>query len=44
MIAEDLVVHFSGISDPRCAGKVEHLLIDVLVISVCATIAGAESW
>jgi len=44
MTADDLKVHFSGINDPRCAGKVEHRLMDVLVIAVCATIAGAESW
>jgi hypothetical protein len=29
---------------PPCSGKVEHLLIDILVIAVCAVIAGAESW
>ena len=44
MMADDLVAHFSEIDDPRCAGKVEHRLMDVLVIAVCATIAGAESW
>jgi len=44
MAAGDLVAHFSGIHDPRCAGKIEHRLMDVLVIAVCATIAGAESW
>jgi predicted transposase YbfD/YdcC len=44
MAADDLVAHFSGIDDPRCAGKIEHRLMDVLVIAVCATIAGAESW
>ena len=44
MMADDLVTHFSAIDDPRCAGKVEHHLMDVLVIAVCATIAGSESW
>ncbi len=32
------------IEDPRCSGKVEHRLIDILVIAVCAVIACAESW
>jgi hypothetical protein len=41
---EKLVEHFSAIEDPRCAGKVEHRLIDILVIAVCAVIACAESW
>ena len=43
MTGEALVVYFSEIEDPRWAGKVEHRLLDVLVIAVCATIAGAES-
>src|SRR5512134_1366126 len=44
MSVEKLVEHFSGLGDPRCAGKVEHRLIDILVIAVCAVIACAESW
>jgi hypothetical protein len=36
--------HFAGLEDPRCTGKIEHLLIDILVIAVCAVVAGAESW
>ena len=35
---------FSTLEDPRCGGKIEHRLIDILVIAVCAVIAGAESW
>ena len=34
-----LVEHFSALEDPRCAGKVDHRLIDILVIAVCAVIA-----
>jgi hypothetical protein len=44
MSIENLAQYFSTIKDPRCSGKVEHRLIDVLVIAVCAVIAGAESW
>ena len=43
MSVEKLVEHFSGLEDPRCAGKVDHRLIDILVIAVCAVIACAES-
>lgn len=43
MSAKKLVEHFGGLEDPRCTGKIEHLLIDILVIAVCAVIAGAES-
>ena len=44
MSVEKLVEHFSVLEDPRCSGKVEHRLIDILVIAVCAVIACAESW
>jgi len=37
---EGLVEQFATLSDPRCAGKVEHRLVDVLVIMVCAVVAG----
>jgi predicted transposase YbfD/YdcC len=39
-----LIEHFAAIEDPRQPGKVEHRLIDILVIAVCAVIAGAESY
>jgi hypothetical protein len=41
MSVETLVEHFSALEDPRCTGKVEHRLIDILVIAVCAVIACA---
>ena len=44
MAIERLVGHFGAVSDPRCRRKVEHPLIDILVIAVCAVIACAESW
>ena len=39
-----LVTCFSELDDPRCAGKIEHRLMDIMVIAVCAVIAGADSW
>src|SRR3712207_7888890 len=44
MALERLVGHFGAVGDPRCRGKVEHRLTDILVIAVCAVIACAESW
>jgi len=35
---------FSTVEHPRCSGKVEHRLVDVLAIAVCAVTACAESW
>ena len=39
-----LLHHFSALEDPRCAGKVEHQLLDIVVIAVCAVLACAESF
>src|SRR3954464_895106 len=44
MSIESLVRHLGVVEDPRCQGKIEHRLIDILVIAVCAVIACAESW
>jgi DDE_Tnp_1-associated len=44
MSVRTLVEELSALEDPRCRGKVEHRLIDIPVIAVCAVIAGAESW
>ena len=44
MAIERLVGHFEAVRDPRCGGKIEHRLTDILVIAVCAVIACAESW
>ncbi len=39
---EGLVEQFASSDDPRCPGKVEHRLVDVLGIAVCAVVAEAE--
>ncbi len=44
MSIESLGQYFNAIEDPRCSGKVEHRLIDVLIIAVSSVIACAESW
>ena len=40
----DLLECLGGVGDPREAAKVEHRLIDVLAITVCAVLAHAESF
>ena len=40
----ELLDSFSELEDPRCDYKVEHNLLDILVITICAVIACAESW
>src|SRR3954468_16802872 len=41
---EALITAFETIEDPRCAWKVEHRLLDILVIAVCAVLGEAESF
>jgi hypothetical protein len=46
MSVEKPAKHFSALGDPQCAGKVEHCLIDILVMryAVCAAIVCVKSW
>ena len=41
---ETLISEFEAIEDPRCDWKVEHRLVDILVIAVCAVVGEAESF
>jgi len=37
-----LVQRLNRIEDPRVTGRCDHVLVDILLIALCATIAGAE--
>lgn len=39
-----LTKHFAHLADPRVERTKLHVLLDVVVIALCAVIAGAESW
>src|SRR3954452_10675203 len=39
-----LIKELAAIEDPRCGWKVEHRLLDILVIAVCAVLGEAESF
>ena len=39
-----LQVYFKTLPDPRMEAKCDHLLIDIISLSICATIAGANDW
>ncbi len=41
---EALISQFAQIEDPRCPWRIEHKLIDILVIAVCAVLGEAESF
>ena len=36
--------HFDSLPDPREPGLVEHKLLDIIIIAICAVICGADSW
>jgi hypothetical protein len=39
-----IVEHFGRLTDPRVEERVEHRLLDIIVIAICGVICGAESW
>jgi predicted transposase YbfD/YdcC len=40
MIAE----HFRDVKDPRTGRRVDHFLMEIITIAICAVICGADSW
>ena len=40
----DIVEHFADLDDPRQRANQEHKFIDILVITICAAICGADDW
>jgi predicted transposase YbfD/YdcC len=43
-VLEALITQLETIEDPRCEWRVEHRLLDILVIAVCAVLGEAESF
>jgi len=43
-LKQTLFDHFSSIPDPRVVRTRRHLLIDIIVITICAILCGADSW
>lgn len=43
-VLKSLEHHFKELSDPRAEERVEHKLIDLLVIAICAVVGGANDW
>jgi len=42
--SSNIVDHFMRLEDPRIDRTKYHLLIDIIVITLCATICGADGW
>lgn len=39
-----LEIHFRSLTDPRAEHSIEHRLIDIVLITICAVICGADNW
>jgi hypothetical protein len=39
-----LLEHFKNLEDPRAEHLVEHRLLDIIALCICAVICGADSW
>src|SRR5262245_2632749 len=44
MAALSFFRHFYNLQDPRCLSRTTYRLLDLVFITVCATIAGADDW
>jgi predicted transposase YbfD/YdcC len=43
-LAAPLIEHFAQVEDPRSDLGKRHLLLDIIVIAICAVICGADDW
>jgi len=43
-LSESILLYFSGVEDPRVEGRCRHLFLEMIFISVCAVLCGAESF
>ncbi len=41
---ERLIDSFSSLPNPRVIGRTRHNLIDIMVLTVCAVLCGADDW
>lgn len=42
--AQSITKHFAAISDPRTGNAKQHVLLDIIVIAICAAVCGADTW
>ena len=36
--------HFANLTDPRLERKQEHKLLDIVAVSICGVMCGADGW
>lgn len=39
-----IVKHFTDVEDPRQGRRKDHLLLDIIIVAICAVICGADGW
>jgi hypothetical protein len=39
---DELIMCFRSVDDPRVQGRSKHLFVDIIVLSICAILCGAE--
>lgn len=42
--SSSLLTHFETLEDPRTAYLIEHRLLDIVALTICAVVCGAEGW
>ena len=42
--AQTITEPFASLPDPRTGNATQHLLLDIVVIAICATVCGADGW
>jgi predicted transposase YbfD/YdcC len=43
-IGASLTEHFASVEDPRAEHLIDHKLIEIILMAICAVICGAETW
>lgn len=43
-VGTSIIEHFSSLPDPRILRKIRHKLLDIVVMTICAVLAGADDW
>lgn len=44
MFIDTFSKHFDSIEDPRQTAKISHPFFDIMFVTMCAVIAGADGW
>ena len=43
-MSHSMQAHFSSITDRRQLSKIEHPLVDIIILCICGVVCGADGW